>query len=98
MSNWEIFLWGAVGSFLSYLAIYALPQLRDLYTAKDQRIPKGRFVLLIVIGAVMVEGGSLFAVIIGDATRPKHAAFYGAGWEAGIKGVASVARLPFRGK
>ena len=47
--------------------------------------------LQLVILIVDLIGGRLIATTIGDAVEPKHAAFYGAGWQASMSGVLGVA-------
>lgn len=90
MSFFEIFWWGAVGSFLGYMAVFVLPQLRLLMEKKERETIVWKYMIL--IGIVMAVRGGLFAVIMGDASLPKHAAFYGIGWEAGVKGIVSAGR------
>jgi hypothetical protein len=87
------FLWGCAGAFLSYLAIYILPQLRSLLQDENWNFSAKRVAIFIFIALGLIAGGGLFAAIIGDATLPKHAAFYGVGWEAAVKGVYDGSRL-----
>ena len=86
----ETFLWGSLGSLLSCLAIFILPQLRTLAGREEIHFPFKRILLFSCIAVIMILGGGLFAAIIGDASLPKHAAFYGAGWEASAKGLAGA--------
>ncbi len=86
----ETFLWGSLGSLLSYLAIFILPQLRAFADKEEMHVSCKHVMLFLGIAVIMILGGGLFAVIIGDASLPKHAAFYGAGWEAGAKGLAGA--------
>jgi len=92
MPSLETFLWGGVGAGISYLAIFILPELRRLLE-NDEPISKRRITLFVCILAVMVVGGGGLATVIGDALLPKHAAFYGAGWQTLIKGSSSAAML-----
>ena len=52
---------------------------------------KNALIFLLVMSALVLCGG-VMAIVLGDATKPKHAFFYGAGWEALVKGAAETAR------
>lgn len=80
MSSLEIFGWGLAGAFVSYVAVFVLPELRRLLD-KEADFDKRRLVIFGIILLFFVGVGGLLTLAIGDASVPKHAFFYGAGWE-----------------
>lgn len=93
MSPAQTFVWGAAGALLAYLAAILLPELRAHLRTKRPTLTSARLLLLMLVLVIHVAAGGIFAVILGDATLPKHAAFYGAGWEGGIiKGAVELGR------
>lgn len=90
LTQFQTFLWGVAGALLGYVSLFVLPVLTA--KAEGKRI-EVNFPWMIVLAIVYIFGGGIFAMIIGDATAPKHAAFYGVGWEAAFKGAGEGTRL-----
>jgi hypothetical protein len=89
MSNLDTFLWGMGGALLAYVAMYVLPLVKA--KAGKQTINANIWWLEMLV-LLYVAGGGLFAWMMGDAAIPKHAAFYGIGWDVSLKGAAEGAQ------
>jgi hypothetical protein len=91
LSTWETFLFGTLGGGIAYVPVFVLPQLRQWYEKGIgwQSRSQVYAALAILVVYLLMAGG--FAIIVGGATEPKHAIFYGIGWEAGVKALASGA-------
>lgn len=90
MSGLETFLWGLGGAALGYIALNILPILTAEIEGKEVRVQWGWLFAALFIYVLV---GGLLAVVIGDATSPKHAAFYGMGWNTIVKGGSEIVRL-----
>ena len=91
LTDFETFYWGAAGSFLAFLAIFVTPRFPEMVKRDSLTLSFSRITIYLFIMLTMVGSGALFAVVMGDATLPKHAAVYGATWEAGLKALSNVA-------
>ena len=96
MSGLETFVWGVAGSFVAYLAVFVLPELRSLLEQEKSDVGSLRVTVFVAIMLAMIIGGGLLAVAIGDASEPKHAFFYGAGWEGFLKGAGEGSSIRIR--
>ena len=85
MSGIETFAWGVLGAFLGYIFIFLLPQLRPIYNG-SLIFNFRRIMVALLAVLILIACGGLLAVAMGDASHPKHAIFYGAGWEGFFKG------------
>lgn len=87
LSSLETFLWGLGGAGVGYIAVTVLPILTS--KARGKPIVVNVAYLFLAL-AVYVLAGGFVAAIIGDATEPKHAAFYGMGWDTLVRSGGDV--------
>ena len=86
LSDWTAFKWGVVGALMALLAVQGLPIAAKLARHELDWEPNlsGTLGVLAFTSFFLGLGGGV-AVLVGEATDPKHAVFYGLGWQ-GILG------------
>ena len=95
MGDAETFWWGIVGAMMSYSVVFLTPNIPALL-AEDLELRPRRIFLFGLVMTFLVGLGGLLAVAMGDALQPKHALFYGAGWEGLFKGGVETTRQAVR--
>lgn len=90
MSSLETFLWGLGGALIGYVAVNVLPSLTAKAQGKSVDI---NWFWLAIAGIIYFLAGGFIAAAMGDATMPKHAVFYGMGWNAIVKGGGEGVKL-----
>jgi hypothetical protein len=88
MSNQDTFVWGVLGGFAGYVAVFILPYVRELIRAEGTEVDLTvrRLAGFILLALTFSFLGGVAALLIGGATEPKHAIAYGLGFEAIFKG------------
>ena len=87
LAQHEIFLWGVTGAFMALVAVQGLPLAEALLRGElAWRPTPGRLLGLTGFVAFFLGLGGAVALLLGDATEPKHAIAYGLGWQAILGG------------
>jgi hypothetical protein len=86
LSDLATFLYGSLGGALAFIAIFALPELRAAWQAKDFNFgwkPAAIVSLIFIVQSIL---GGAAAILVGDATLAKQAIAYGLAAEGIIGG------------
>lgn len=86
LSGTATVLYGCLGGFVAYIAVFAIPELRDAWEKKDFNFSLKGAIVISLLALLQMAIGGFVAGFLGDATIPKHAIAYGLGAEGIIGG------------
>lgn len=88
LSTLSTFLYGCLGGAIAFVAVFALPELREIYKTTGAQIPPPSKLIVagLILVALVILGGAA-AVLLGDATQAKQAIAYGVAGEGLVGGI-----------
>lgn len=85
LSGSATFFWGVVGGLAAYIAVFVLPNLRQVLDSGVNHVNRVRLIGFLLVAIVYPMMGGIVALAIGDAMHEKHAIAYGVAWESILK-------------
>lgn len=84
----ETFLYGCLGGFIAFTAIFAIPELRKTYAERNFVMPsEGQLFVIGLLFILQIAFSGAVAAWLGDATLAKQAISYGVGAEGIVGGL-----------